>query len=115
MKALIPFASALALSIVSSAAVAETPQERQACMNDAFRVCSSAIPDQHAVYMCMSQNVHLLSAPCRAVMAQHPHSNATEARSSTRRNEEAANSNARSTTGSGAGGEFSHRYRGRLE
>ena len=70
MKTLVP-AAALALTLLSTAAVAETPEQRQACMNDAFRVCAAAIPDRHNVYECMVRNKHQLSAACRTAMA-HP-------------------------------------------
>src|SRR4051812_14168098 len=46
MKIAAPAAFALALALLPTVAVAETPQERDACMNDAFRVCFAAIPDQ---------------------------------------------------------------------
>jgi hypothetical protein len=61
----------LALGLLSSAAVAETAEERQACMNDAFRVCANFIPDRDRVTACMVQNKSQLGATCRAVMARY--------------------------------------------
>ena len=56
------------------AASAETPEERQACENDAFSVCGAFIPDQDKVFSCMASNADRLSAPCRKVMAHYSQS-----------------------------------------
>jgi hypothetical protein len=69
MKSLVPIV--LTLGLLSSAAVAETSDERQACMNDAFRVCANFIPDRDRVTACMVQNKSRLGATCRAVMARY--------------------------------------------
>ena len=69
MKSLVPIV--VALGLLSSAAVAETAEERQACMSDAFRVCASFIPDRDRVTACMVQNKNRLGATCRAVMARY--------------------------------------------
>ena len=53
------------------AASAETPEERQACENDAFSVCGAFIPDRDKVFACMANNQARLSAPCRQVMARY--------------------------------------------
>ena len=50
---------------------AETPDERQACENDAYRVCGAFIPDRDKVFACMASNQDRLSAPCREVMAHY--------------------------------------------
>lgn len=69
MKSLVPIV--LTLGLLSSAAVAETAEERQACTNDAFRVCANFIPDRTRVTACMVQNKSRLGAACRAVMARY--------------------------------------------
>lgn len=67
-------AAVLAL-VVSTGAVAETAQQRQACENDAFAFCGQAIPDRDRVFACLRQNIDELSAGCHAIMAQYasPH------------------------------------------
>ena len=40
-------AVALTAATFSTGALAQTAQEQQACMNDAFRVCSATIPDRN--------------------------------------------------------------------
>ncbi len=53
------------------AATAETQEEQQACMNDAFNVCGDYIPDRERVAACLAHNINRISAPCRAVMARY--------------------------------------------
>ena len=62
---------ALTLATLSTAAVAQTAQEQQACMNDAFRVCSATIPDRTRTIACMVQHKAELSAACQTVMAKY--------------------------------------------
>jgi hypothetical protein len=44
---------------------AYSDQERQACENDAFRLCNHAIPDEQRVKACLISNRLRLSPPCR--------------------------------------------------
>lgn len=60
--------AALMLS-TSTIASAETVQEKQACIGDAFHFCSSAIPDRDQVFSCLTKNRDLISAACRSVIA----------------------------------------------
>jgi hypothetical protein len=55
----------------SAGALAFTPTQaqRDACTPDAFRLCSSEIPDVSRVTACMVAKKASLSAPCRAVFA----------------------------------------------
>ena len=62
---------AVALSLLSVSAVAQTAEQRQACTGDAFRVCGDAIPDRERVTACMIKNRSQLGAACRAVMARY--------------------------------------------
>ena len=45
-------AVALALATMSTAAIAQSQEDQQACMNDAFRVCSATIPDRARTTAC---------------------------------------------------------------
>ncbi|XIA65143.1 hypothetical protein ACFIOY_01525 [Bradyrhizobium sp. TZ2] len=46
-------ATALSVSMWASASQAYTPEQEQACTGDAFRLCSSEIPDVSRVTACM--------------------------------------------------------------
>jgi hypothetical protein len=67
----ITLAAAFALATLSTAAVAQSQEDQQACMNDAFRVCSATIPDRARTTACMIQNKSQLSSACQAVMAKY--------------------------------------------
>jgi hypothetical protein len=70
-------ATAMTFAMVS-AANAYTAEDEAMCTNDAFRVCSSEIPDVQRVTACMVRNKSQLSAGCRAVMdANAPAASAT--------------------------------------
>lgn len=45
-----------------------TDEQRSACMGDAFRLCSSEIPDVDRVLVCMRLHKASLSDHCRAVL-----------------------------------------------
>jgi hypothetical protein len=70
MRHALMFATALALGTLVSGAYAETPQERQACQDDAFRLCQAAIPDRERVFACLKQNQRALNPICRKAIAQ---------------------------------------------
>src|SRR5215210_1559658 len=69
----IRFALALAFTagMFSTVAIAQSSEDQQACMNDAFRVCSATIPDRARTTACMIQNKSQLSQACQAVMAKY--------------------------------------------
>jgi hypothetical protein len=75
MKTLAPITVAFTIALSGSTAFAETSQERQACIGDAFRVCWSAIPNRDAVFHCLLDNRSQLNVACRMVMDQYrrPH------------------------------------------
>ena len=50
-------------------AQAQTPEGRQACMNDAFQFCQDAIPDRERVFSCLVAHKSVISAACHTVMA----------------------------------------------
>jgi hypothetical protein len=73
-----------ALLCVTTASAQEnhgTPEQRTACAPDAFRLCSSYIPDAARVENCLRQRTADLSDACRSVFEQ----GAAEAMSESRR------------------------------
>ena len=64
----------LALLLCATTASAKdnrgTPEQRAACAPDAFRLCSSYIPDPTRVEHCLRQNKSDLSDACRSVFEQ---------------------------------------------
>src|SRR3954453_2690233 len=58
----------LAFAMLSTPAIAQTAEEQNLCMNDAFRVCSHTIPDRGRTVACMVQNKSKLSSGCQMVM-----------------------------------------------
>jgi len=72
MQSRIKFALALTVGLLAAGtAIAQTAEEQQACIDDAFRVCSATIPDRARTTACMIQNKTQLSAACRSVMAKY--------------------------------------------
>src|SRR5215471_3082096 len=66
------FAAGLAASIASTTSYAFTFEQQQACSGDAFRLCSSEIPDIDRVRICMIRNKSELSPQCRAFFRGGP-------------------------------------------
>jgi hypothetical protein len=58
-------------TLVPAAASAETQDEQNACMGDAFNVCGHAIPDRDRVAACLAQNMNRISVACRTVMQRY--------------------------------------------
>jgi len=60
----------LVATILSGTMVAraQTPEGRQACMNDAFQFCQEFIPDRERVFGCFVAHRNVISAACHAVM-----------------------------------------------
>lgn len=63
-------AATFAVSATTNAS-AETAEQRQACMGDAFHFCGSAIPDRNRVFACLADNRNFLSVACRTEMAPY--------------------------------------------
>jgi hypothetical protein len=61
-------ATVLGVSISPAAGQTYTPEQEQACTGDAFRLCSSDIPNIAAITVCMRKNRANLSVGCRSVM-----------------------------------------------
>jgi len=58
-------ATTLSVSMWSAATEAYTPEQQAACSDDAFRLCSSEIPDVDRVTACMVRKQDQLSPGCR--------------------------------------------------
>ena len=72
-----------ALLCVTTASAQEnlgTPEQRAACAPDAFRFCSSYIPDAVRVENCLRQRTADLSDACRSVFQQGAEEAMTESR-----------------------------------
>jgi hypothetical protein len=57
--------AALAFSMLMTEGQAYTPEQQQACSDDAFRLCGPEIPDVDRVTVCMIRNKSQLSPGCR--------------------------------------------------
>lgn len=68
-KALV--AAGLMLGMISTAH-AYTAEQQQLCTDDAFRLCSSEIPDVDRVTACMVRHKAELSAACKSVFGPAP-------------------------------------------
>ncbi len=73
-KCRIVLAATIAVALRQTAALAQenhgTAEQRAACTPDAFRLCSSYIPDAAGVERCLRQNKSALTVACRAVFEQ---------------------------------------------
>jgi hypothetical protein len=65
-------AVALSVSMWPAASRAYTPEQEQACTPDAFRLCSSEIPNVDRVTACMIARKSQLSPACRAHFRPEP-------------------------------------------
>ena len=61
-------AFAVSFSAISTQSFAFSAEARQMCTGDAFRLCSSEIPNIPAITACMVKQRASLSAGCRTVM-----------------------------------------------
>ena len=71
---------ATAALLVPGTARAYTADQEQACTGDAFRLCSSEIPDVDRVTACMLRRRAELSPPCRAQFGPPPREAASSGR-----------------------------------
>jgi hypothetical protein len=67
-KAALMAALVVSFSTLSTSGYAFSPEAQQMCTGDAFRLCSSEIPDIPRVTACMIKNRASLSSGCRTVM-----------------------------------------------
>ena len=68
--ALFGVATALSLTAFASASHAYTNEQRIACTPDAFRLCSSEIPNIPGITACMRRQKANLSPACKAVFGK---------------------------------------------
>ena len=67
-QATLMLAFAVSVSALSSKSFAFSAEAQQMCTGDAFRLCSSEIPNIPKITACMMKHRSDLSAGCRAVM-----------------------------------------------
>jgi hypothetical protein len=67
-QATLLLAVATITSLSASRSFAYTAEQQQMCTGDAFKFCSSEIPNISAITACMYKHRSELSAGCRAVM-----------------------------------------------
>lgn len=72
-------ATSFVFAMLPGAGYAYTADEQQACTGDAFRLCSSDIPDVDRITACMIRNKSQLSPACRAHFRDGPESEAAAA------------------------------------
>ena len=65
-------ATALSCALLPTAGQAYTPEEQQACQGDAFRLCSSEIPNVDRVTACMIARKAELSPGCKVFFRSGP-------------------------------------------
>jgi len=65
-------ATALSVAILPTTSEAYTQEQQAACTDDAFRICSSEIPDVDRVTACMVRNQSQLSPGCRVYFRSEP-------------------------------------------
>jgi hypothetical protein len=81
------FALAIAiLAIAPVTATAQSQDEQNACMDDAFNVCGHAIPDRDRVAACLAANLKRISNECRTVMLRYSKPAAPQPRHTSTRN-----------------------------
>jgi len=59
------------VAVAPSTSLAQSQDEQNACMPDAFNICGHAIPDRDRVAACLHQNVSRVSLACRTVMQRY--------------------------------------------
>ena len=66
------FVTLLAVSLWPAASRAYTPEQQQACTDDAMRLCGAYVPDVDRITACMVQNRSQLSPGCRVYFRPEP-------------------------------------------
>ncbi|MEA3021712.1 MAG: hypothetical protein QOK01_564 [Alphaproteobacteria bacterium] len=59
-----------AIGALSLGARAETPEDRQACIDDVHAHCGEFIPDRDAIVACLKRKLKAISPACRVVMTR---------------------------------------------
>ena len=61
----------LTIVAASSASALGTPEQRQACTPDVYRLCAGEIPNVRAIIACLQRQRGNLSPACRTAMEQN--------------------------------------------
>ena len=61
----------LTMVAASSASALGSPEQRQACTPDVYRLCAGEIPNVKAIIACLQRQKGNLSPACRAAMEQN--------------------------------------------
>jgi hypothetical protein len=65
-------ATALVVLMGPAAGQGYTPEQQQACTDDAMRLCGAYVPDVDRITICMIQNKSQLSPGCRVYFRSEP-------------------------------------------
>ena len=65
-------ATALAVSMWPAGSRAYSPEQEQACTDDAMRLCGAYVPDVDRITVCMVQHKSQLSPGCRVYFRSDP-------------------------------------------
>jgi hypothetical protein len=72
MRIFIRISALLALLIAAPAMAQGTSAQREACEDDAYRLCQAHVPDAIAIEKCLRANAGALSDACRAELGLSP-------------------------------------------
>ncbi len=61
-----------AVGALPHTAHAQTPQQRIACQDDAYRFCGQYIPNHELIRQCLVRNLRNISRACRAQFRRPP-------------------------------------------
>lgn len=71
IKCTLLLAATLMAAGLSSQAVAQSEQDREACEGDVFNLCQDKIPDEDEIVACLRRKWSNVSKECRHVMLTH--------------------------------------------
>jgi hypothetical protein len=66
MRIFIRLSALLAFVVAAPAFAQGTAGQREACEDDAYRLCQAQVPDAIAIEKCLRANAGAISGPCRA-------------------------------------------------
>jgi hypothetical protein len=101
---------AASIALAAPARAQGTDEQRSACTNDAFKLCSADIPDEAAIESCLRRNQSRLTPACRVVMRSSP-SEETPRAAHRQAHRETATS---SSSGEGSGSRRARRHEARV-
>ena len=71
MRKQVAFILAVTLGSIGVSFAQNSQEEQQACMDDAYKFCGTAIPDRERVFYCLVQNKTAITPRCLAMLAPH--------------------------------------------